>query len=347
VNRDLPGLDAAALERWLRSTVPSAVQDGPWTAELISGGLSNITYRLRLPGGGFILRRPPLGPVLPRAHDMAREHRVITALHGTAVPVPGALALCEDRSVLGAPFYVMSEVDGVVFRAAEDTEALTTQTRAALAELLIQALADLHAVDPDDVGLGDFGRREGYCSRQIKTWGGQWQRSKTRELPDMDRLIARLADRVPPDSGNGVVHGDYRLDNVIFDVRDQPRLAAVLDWELATLGDPLADLGLMLTYWHDLGDDERAAIPVGSGLTALPGFPTASEVATRYSAITGRDISDLPFYVALGTLKLAIILEGVHARYLGGQTVGDGYAEVGRAVPALVASALALLAELG
>jgi aminoglycoside phosphotransferase (APT) family kinase protein len=340
---DLPGLPAERVEQWLRQTLPDLIQDGPWSAEVISGGLSNITYRLRLPGGTVILRRPPLGDILPRAHDMRREYRILTALTPTAVPVPEPLALCTDPEVIGAVFYVMAEVPGQVFRSAADTERLEPRARAGLADALIRTLADLHAVNPDAAGLGDYGRRSGYCARQLRTWGEQWQRSRTRQLPDMDVLLAALADCLPEERESTIVHGDYRLDNTIVGRTGDARIVAVLDWELSTIGDPLADLGLALTYWHDAGDEERARIPVAAEITAKPGFPTVSELAGRYAALTGRDLGDLAFYLALGAMKLAVILEGVHARYLRGQTVGDGYDRAGIAVPILVARGLRIL----
>jgi aminoglycoside phosphotransferase (APT) family kinase protein len=346
---DLPGLPAEPTEKWLRAELPSLLQDGPWRAEVISGGLSNITYRLFLPSGPVILRRPPLGHTLPRAHDMAREHRVISALGPTPVPVPSTLALCEDHSVLGVTFYVMQDVPGSVLRTTADTEPLSQAQRGQLASVLISTLADLHEVDVDAVGLSDYGKRSGYCARQIRTWGGQWERAKTRDLPDMDRLLTLLSERAPAqDSGLAVVHGDFRIDNTVTAFGDDgtPRIAAVLDWELSTLGDPLADLATTLSYWHDPGDEERAKIPVSGGLTDKAGFPTGAALAERYASRTGRDLSNLPFYTALAGMKLAAICEGVHARYLGGQTVGAGYERAGAAVPLLVSRALGALREL-
>jgi aminoglycoside phosphotransferase (APT) family kinase protein len=340
---DLPGLPAAAVRPWLRAALPGLFKDGPWTAEVISGGLSNITYRLTLPGGTVILRRPPLGHALPRAHDMGREYRVLGALFPTVVPVPEPLALCTDPDVLGVTFYVMREVPGRVLRDPADTEALSPRARGELASALVAVLADLHEVSPDAVGLGDYGRRSGYCVRQIRTWGAQWERSKTRDLPDMEALLARLAELAPEDSACTIVHGDFRLDNTVVAAGDSgaaPRIAGVLDWELSTLGDPLADLAVTMSYWHDNGDIERGKIPVSAGLTDKPGFPTASELARAYAARTGRDLGNLPFYLGLAWMKLAVICEGVHARYLGGQTVGPGYEKVGPAVPMLAARGL-------
>ncbi|MGA8464093.1 MAG: phosphotransferase family protein, partial [Trebonia sp.] len=331
---DLPGLPAAPVERWLREALPELFDGGPWRTELISGGLSNITYRLWLPGGTVILRRPPLAHVLPRAHDMAREYRVLRALFGTPVPVPEPLALCSDPDVLGVTFYVMRDVPGSVLRTRADTEPLSPAVRGELAASLIAVLADLHDVSPDAVGLGDYGRRSGYCVRQIKTWGAQWERSRTRDLPDMDTLLARLAELAPEDSACTIVHGDFRLDNTVVSLPpdEPPRVVAVLDWELSTLGDPIADLATTLSYWHDPGDVERGEIPVSAGLTDHPGFPTAESLAATYAARTGRDLGNLSFYLGLAWMKLAVICEGVHARYLGGQTLGEGYAKVGPAV---------------
>lgn len=342
---DLPGLPAAPVERWLREALPELFDGGPWRTELISGGLSNITYRLWLPGGTVILRRPPLAHVLPRAHDMAREYRVLRALFGTPVPVPEPLALCSDPDVLGVTFYVMRDVPGSVLRTRADTEPLSPAVRGELAASLIAVLADLHDVSPDAVGLGDYGRRSGYCVRQIKTWGAQWERSRTRDLPDMDTLLARLAELAPEDSACTIVHGDFRLDNTVVSLPpdEPPRVVAVLDWELSTLGDPIADLATTLSYWHDPGDVERGEIPVSAGLTDHPGFPTAESLAATYAARTGRDLGNLSFYLGLAWMKLAVICEGVHARYLGGQTLGEGYAKVGPAVPLLATRGLRAL----
>jgi aminoglycoside phosphotransferase (APT) family kinase protein len=338
---DLPGLPAGPAREWVRRNIPGADASGAWRPEVIAGGLSNITYRLPLPSGNLILRRPPTGHLLPRAHDVSREYRVLAALAATGVPVPVPLGFCADAGVIGAPFYVMPEVPGAVLRSREHTGALTPGQRGEIAARLAETLAALHAVDPITAGLSGFGRPGGYCQRQLATWGTQWDRSRTRDLPDMTRLLAALAERVPrQDSGLSVVHGDYRLDNVIVDLRGKPRIAAVLDWELSTLGDPLAELGTTMAYWHDDGDEERYLIPVAAGVTAWPGFPTTAGLAEMYAKASGSEPRDLGFYLALGTAKLAVILEGVHARCLGGQGSGPGYATAGPAVPVLVARAM-------
>ena len=298
-----------------------------------------MSFSVGLPTSG--VRFTPLGRLLPRAHDVTREYRVLAALAPTPVPVPEPLGFCADPDVIGAPFYVMREVGGDVLRTRADTGALTAAQRATVADELASTLAALHAVDPAAVGLGDFGRHDGYCARQLATWGKQWERSRTRDLPEMTELLAALAERTPADSATSIVHGDYRLDNVIVDLGGaRPEIRAVLDWELSTLGDPLADLGTTLAFWHDEGDAERALIPVAAGVTAWPGFPTAAEFAARYAAVSGRELRDLSFYLALGTMKIAVILEGVHARYLAGRAVGPGYDTVGAAVPVLVSRGL-------
>jgi aminoglycoside phosphotransferase (APT) family kinase protein len=338
---ELPGLPAEPLNRWLQSAMPELLDGKPWRAELLVGGLSNLTYRLAFAGRSAILRRPPLGPILPRAHDVAREYRVLIALAPTAARVPVPLAFCEDLNVIGAPFYIMSYVEGQVLRANADTDELSPQTRRAIGTALIDTLATLHAVELQSVGLETYGRHGGYCQRQVKTWGQQWDRSKTRDLPDMDRLLNALTSTLPSeDSGVSIVHGDYRLDNTVMQIDPSVGVAGVLDWELSTLGDPLADLGMLLTYWHDIRDDERALIPVASGVTAKPGFPTTAELAAQYANQTGASLDRLGFYRALSAMKLAVILEGVHQRFLAGSTVGPGYNQAGAAVPVLVARGL-------
>jgi aminoglycoside phosphotransferase (APT) family kinase protein len=338
---NIAGLPAAPAREWVRRNISGADVSGPWRPEVIAGGLSNITYRLPLRSGSLILRRPPVGHLLPRAHDVRREYRVLSALAATGVPVPVPLGFCGDPGVIGAPFYLMPDVPGAVLRTREDTGRLTVPQRSEIAGRLAETLAALHAVDPVTAGLGDFGRPGGYCQRQLGTWGAQWQRSRTRDLPDMEKLLKVLAARIPDeDSGTSVVHGDYRLDNVIVDLRQVPRVAAVLDWELSTLGDPLADLGTTMAYWHDEEDEERYDIPVAAGVTAWPGFPSAAGFAECYARTSGRELRDLSFYLALGTTKLAVILEGVHARHLSGQAAGPGYATAGAAVPVLVARGL-------
>jgi aminoglycoside phosphotransferase (APT) family kinase protein len=310
------GLDMAKVGVWLERNVDGAV--GPFTAELIGGGRSNLTFAVTgADGRRLVVRRPPLGHVLATAHDVAREHRIIAALGPTPVPVPAALGLCTDEAVNGAPFYVMGFVDGEVLDTPEKGRRLEPAVRAAASQHLINVLADLHAVDIDDVGLGDLARRHGYIERQLKRWTTQWANSKTRELPAIDEVAARLAARVPPEHEVVIAHGDYRFGNCLTDAATG-RIAAVLDWELCTLGDPLADVGYLAVYWTDPGTPGRRH----NDPSGAPGFPTYAELLERYAALTGRDVSAIDFYVAFASWRLAVISEGVYARYLHG-AMGD------------------------
>ncbi|MFB9892482.1 phosphotransferase family protein [Planobispora takensis] len=329
-----PGIDRARLATWMSVNLPEAGE--PADISLISGGRSNLTYVVETPERRLVLRRPPLGHVLPTAHDMRREWRVISALAPTPVPVPEPLAFCGDEDVIGAPFYLMGHVDGAAVRSQEDAGSLTPGQTRRLSERLAEVLAAIHAVDYREVGLGDFGRPEGYMARQLERWGQQWERSKTADLPGHDRLAARLRERLPARSASTLVHGDYRLDNTLVRLAPEPDILAVVDWEMSTLGDPLADLGLTLTYWQDPGDDERASIPVAAGVTVAPGFLTAREFAAHYAKVSGADLTDLDFYVAFGNYKLAVIVEGIHARFLQGKTVGEGFEHIGDGVPTLI-----------
>ncbi len=336
------GLDLGALAGFLRST--GAVRDpgdrpcGKLRAQLIAGGKSNLTYRVTDGVHDWVVRRPPLGHVLATAHDMAREHRVMSALAGTTVPVPEMVALCEDLAVMGVPFYVMQYVEGEVLRRTAQSADLTDDQRADVAHRLVDTLADLHAVDPATVGLSDFGHPEGFLERQVRRWSAQLERSRTREVPGFPELAAALTARVPRSQRAGIVHGDYRLDNVLIG-KDQ-QIRAVLDWEMATLGDPLCDLGLLPVY----------AIPaagvtgvVSDGMGPHNGFPSMDTLVERYASRTGLDLTPLPWYVALGYYKLAVICEGIHARHLAGQTVGPGFDRIGELVPPLVAAGSAAL----
>jgi aminoglycoside phosphotransferase (APT) family kinase protein len=326
-----PGIDVAGVTAWFQAEVPGVRP--PLRFQRLPGGRSNLTYRVRdAAGGDFVLRRPPLHGVLPSAHDMAREHRIIAALDGTEVPVPAALGLCEDPATSGAPFYVMAFVDGTVPRDEATVEAAFDRpARAAAADSLVDALIALHRVDPDAVGLGQLGRREGYLERQLRRWQRQLEQSRTRELPVLDEVHRRLASSIPPQVGPArVVHGDYRLDNVVLSPAG--RVLAVLDWELCTLGDPLADLGLLLVYWAEPGD---AALPLGTAPTRLPGFPKRAALTARYAARSGRAVDQLDYYVAFGYWKLAVILEGVYARYACG-AYGEGDDDTWRGFAATV-----------
>ncbi|WFF03642.1 phosphotransferase family protein [Micromonospora sp. WMMD964] len=319
---------------------------GSLRAELIAGGKSNLTYLLHLGDHEVVLRRPPLGHVLATAHDMAREFRVISALAPTGVPVPGALLLCTDPEVIGAPFYLMERMPGEVFRTRAQTDPLGDERRRALAMAMMDTLAALHGVEPSSVGLGDFGRPEGYLARQVRRWAGQLDRSRSRPLPGIDELRDLLAATTPEGANSGrIVHGDYRLDNLLASA-DPVTVHAVLDWEMATLGDPLADLGLLLTYWDVLGGSETSAgNPVADGLGPRAGFPTGGELIDRYAGRSDVDVGPLHWHVALGCFKLAVICEGIHYRHTLGQTLGEGFDRIGEMVAPLVAHGLTAARE--
>jgi aminoglycoside phosphotransferase (APT) family kinase protein len=309
----IAGIDVPRVSDWLVGHVDAAA--APFTFEVIAGGHSNLTYRVDDAGGHrFVLRRPPLGHVLASAHDMGREFRIISALQDTPVPVAPALGYCDDLEVNGAPFYVMGFVDGHVVRERATAEAvLDLDARRRASESIVDTMAAIHAVDLGSVGLADLGRHEGYIARQLKRWHSQVSAQRTRDLPIIDRVHDQLATRIPDQGPATLVHGDYRLDNCM--VGDDGRVVAVLDWEICTLGDPMADLGLLMVYWTGPGDDPTAW--TGSATTA-PGFLDRTELAHRYADVSGRDISELDFYVAFAFWKLACILEGVYARYVGG-----------------------------
>jgi aminoglycoside phosphotransferase (APT) family kinase protein len=309
----VPGVDLPSVTTWLQQHVPGA--HGPFRFDAIAGGHSNLTYRVTgADGGRFVLRRPPLGHRLASAHDMGREFRIIAGLQHSAVPVAPALGFCDDDAVNGAPFYVMGFVDGHVIRDRIGAEAvLDPAARLRASHSIVDTMAAIHAVDLDAAGLADLGKHEGYVARQLKRWYGQWNAQKTRELPAVEQVHDALSQQIPEQGPATIVHGDYRLDNCM--VGDDGSVIAVLDWEICTLGDPMADLGLLQVYWT--GPDDEPSAWTGSSTTA-DGFANRAALAERYAAVSGRDISQLPFYVSFAYWKLACILEGVYARYLGG-----------------------------
>jgi aminoglycoside phosphotransferase (APT) family kinase protein len=336
---DPQGLPLRPLADFLAREAPGLLS-GPLSARLISGGKSNLTYAVGDARRTVIVRRPPLGHVLATAHDMVREHRVISALHDTAVPVPETYAVCPGDEVIGAPFFVMELVAGTPYRLAAELEVLGPERTRAISERMVDTLVALHAVDPAQVGLADFGRPEGFLERQVGRWKKQLDASRSREVHGFDELHAWLAAHVPPQSAPAIVHGDYRLDNLLVDQGD--RVVAVLDWEMATLGDPLTDLGLLLVYQSLAGLDGGGSV---SDAPRAPGSLTAEEIRERYAVGSGRDLGHLGFHLGLAYFKLAVILEGIHYRYTQGQTVGEGFASIGSAVAPLVAAGLAATTE--
>ena len=313
---DVPaGIDAPAVSDWFAQHVPQAAQ--PLRFELIAGGRSNLTYRVHCADGtSVVLRRPPLGHVLATAHDMGREHKIISGVGQTDVPVPRAIALCADPEVNEAPFYVMSHEVGAVLHSADESALMPESERAPLSRQVADVLARLHAVEPDDVGLGDLGRREDYLGRQLRRWKRQWEQSKTRELPIMDDVAAELEARKPTQIGSAIVHGDYRLGNMISGAKPNEHWAivAVLDWELCTLGDPMADVGYLMNNW--VSPDEPSAGT--SAPTQAGGFASRSEMLDWYADASGRDVSGVDYYRAFSYWRLAAIAEGVLNRYLRG-----------------------------
>lgn len=344
-SHDVRGLDLDVYRTWYDGQRPGEIA-GDLSARVIAGGKSNLTYEVTDGSSWWIVRRPPLGHVQATAHDMTREFTAMSALGPTDVPVPETFAHCTDTEVLGAQFYVMERVPGTPYRTKEQLAPLGAQRTDEVAAAMIDVLARLHAVDPAAVGLGDFGRPEGFLARQVKRWGRQLDGSKSRELPDGERLLTRLTESVPAADGAdpAVVHGDYRLDNLLVVAEDagSPRgpVKAVIDWEMATLGDPLTDVALLLVY------DGLADITGGDAVAdaaAADGYPSPDVQLERYAAASGRDLGEMGFHTALANFKLAVICEGIHHRYQAGQTVGDGFEHVGDAVEPLLAAGLRAL----
>lgn len=305
-------IDTEKVSAWI---VERADVEDPLTFELIAGGRSNMTFTVydgETPK--FVLRRPPTGPLLPSAHDMAREYRLMDALSGSHVPVPSMVGLCQDDAVNGRDFYVMQFVDGIVVRDIDIGSSFSETTRKTMSESLVATLIALHEVDIDSVGLGDLAKRTGYIQRQVKRWTGQWQSSRTRDLPIVDAVAEKLMAQMPEPNPTAIAHGDYRLSNCMVDA--DGHVVAVLDWELCTLGEPMADLGGLLGYWHDPAETD----PTGdSETTGLAGFLTQEEIADLYSEGSGVAKDSINYYRAFAQWRLACIAEGVYARYLAGQ----------------------------
>lgn len=348
-----PGLDVHRLDQWLRRTHPELATQDPLSASVIAGGRSNLTYRVEGAAVPLVLRRPPLGHVLSTAHDMAREHRVIAALQGTPVPVPRVVDLVDDHdgaAGTGTPFFLMEHVAGEVLANPAQNVAYSAAELRALSLELAETLAELHRVDPAAVGLADFGRPEGYLERQLRRWATQLDASRSRDVPALDALGTLLREHVPDQQAAGVVHGDFRLDNAIVSrgrasVADGvPHVAAILDWEMATLGDPTVDLGMLGLYWDIGALGEAAAGVATSAVDPGAGYPAFDELVDAYEARRGRRVPELSWYRAFGAYKLGVILEGVHYRFRAGDTVGDGFDVIGDLVEPLADEGLARLA---
>jgi aminoglycoside phosphotransferase (APT) family kinase protein len=334
-------IDADILRAFLREKLPDA---GPLLAiEQFPGGHSNLTYLLRCERGEYVLRRPPFGPVPPKAHDMAREYRILDAVGPHFRGAPGVYLLCEDRSVLGAPFYLMERRRGVILRRQAAPEFLALADYAGCAsQAFIDCLAELHAIDIRRAGLDSLGRPDGFLERQVRGWTERWERAKTTDLPQMQRLSAWLAEHRPPSPPPTLVHNDFKLDNVMLDAQDPGRVVAVLDWEMATVGDPLVDLGIVLCYWPEPGDPRvrREAI---SPLTTGPGWFSRRQLLERYQSRSGLDLSAIPYYEVFGVFKLAVVLQQIYYRYFIGQTRDERFRDFDARVRGLAEAAVLVM----
>lgn len=323
---DPDGLRLAPLAAWMASSGLPIDSSAPLRADLLAGGRSNISYRLvDASGGDWVLRRPPLGHILPSAHDMDREFRVLSGLSGVGFPVPRPIAQCSDEAVIGAPFLLMEYVDGRVIADGQAAAGIEPRDASGICTSLVDTLGELHAIDPAAAGLEALGRPEGYVARQVRRWGQQWELTRTRDLPDIDRLAALLAERVEAlvPAPVAIVHGDYRVDNTIL-AREESQVRAVLDWEMSTLGDPAMDIAIMLVYWTEPGDGLRAAVPVAQHITDQPGFWRREQIVEHYAARTGNGLVNLDVCTAVACFKLAVIMESILARSLQGQQLGTG-----------------------
>lgn len=337
-------LDRSRLLRWLADQGLPVDPQGPLEAELLARGRSNVTYRVRQGDLDWVVRRQPFGHVMPSAHDMAREHRVISGMHAGGFVVPEPIALCEDPEVIGSVFHVMGFVPGLVMGSASETASLTSDQARELSLELVDTLARLHAVDAPSVGLGDLGRPSGFLVRQAQRWRSQWELSQTREQPLALQLADRLESRVaslPENTPWSVVHGDFRLDNTIVDPKTM-QVAAVVDWEMSTLGDPLTDLGLLLVYWTRPDDVALKRLPLVDGVTDHPGFLDRIQLVDAYVDASGRDVDHLDACIALSCFKLAVILESIRKRILAGAQVGSAADQAD-----LMGGATDLLLEMG
>ena len=338
-------IDVRALGEYLRGKVQGA--DGALRVEQFPGGHSNLTYLLYAGDHEYVLRRPPLGPVAPKAHDMAREFHVLEAVHPVFPPAPRVYVLCEDPAVIGATFFLMERRQGVVLRrkVAPEFAGDPAFPRKASAGF-IDCLAQLHSIDVAQQPLAALGKPNGFLERQVRGWTERWQRAKTEELPGMDRLIEWLSSRLPASARPTLVHNDFKLDNIMLDAQNPGRVEAVLDWEMATVGDPLVDLGCTLCYWTQAGDPEMRGGSL-SGITAEPGWYTRTELVDRYAEKAGRDVSGLGYYEVFGLFKLGVILQQIYFRYYRGQTRDERFSDFHLRVRGLMRAAVELAERLG
>ena len=331
-------VDADALGHYIEETLPDL--GGPFEIERLGEGLSCLTFALRGQGWEVVLRRPPRGNLPPTAYDVTREYRVMRALSdaGAEVPVPRPLALCRDPSVIGAPFYLMEPVWGPVVRSELPEVLNTTSARQAISEHLVDKLGALHAIDYASVGLDGFGKPDGYLERQLRRMGELWDRARFRDIPEIDEVGRWLGEHLPTQRASTILHGDYKLDNIILSPTSPPRIRAVVDWEMSTLGDPLADLGWLLYFWFESGE-ASFELPIGI-VTDREGFLRREELLERYAEKAGTATGQIGWYVALAGWKIAIIMEGAYRRYLAGVADHAAFVTLERAVPALAHRAL-------
>jgi len=335
-------LDATRLEPYLREHLPGA--EGAFALRQFGGGHANLTYELRFGPREFVLRRPPLGPIAPSAHDMRREHRVLATLPDVYPWAPRSYLYCGDAAIIGAEFHVMERRHGIVIRS-DPPEAVKRDPRLArrIGEMLVDTLAALHTADPAAAGLGDLGRPEGYVARQLEGWTKRWHAAKDQDLPRMDEMAAWLSRHLPEPQTASLLHNDFKLDNMIVDKDDPGRAVAVLDWDMCTRGDPLMDLGYMLNYWSEAGDDlawrQAAFMP-----TWNPGFLTRAEAVERYAKKTGFSLEEVRWYHVFGVFKLTGVIQQIYIRYLRGQTSDSRFAAFGRRVATLAEKGSALIA---
>ena len=328
--------DEASLAAYLRGRLEGS--EAPLRVRQFGGGAANLTYLLEYGPREYVLRRPPLGPVAPTSHDMAREFRVLSVLHRAFPPAPRAFVLCEDGSVIGSPFFVMERRHGrVVRRELPPAWAHLADAPRRMSLALVDALADLHAVDYAGLGLADLGKPQGFLERQVEGWSSRWERAKLEDVPDMAWVRDWLRERLPARSGASLVHNDYKLDNAMLDPDDPGRLVAVFDWDMCTLGDPLADVGSLLCYWT--APEDPPAFRAMAMMPAHPGFPSRDELVARYAERSGRGVSELAFYHVLGLYRLAVIAAQIHMRYHRGQTRDGRFAAFGPLVPVVAAAA--------
>jgi aminoglycoside phosphotransferase (APT) family kinase protein len=340
-------LDWARLEAWLRARLPACGIDGldvsrPMEVTQFPGGHSNLTYHVRFGPTELVVRRPPFGPVAPTAHDMAREFRWLAAVNPVYPLAPRVHVLCDDPGVIGSIFYVMERRHGIVVRHEEPPEIKDQPAvRRRVGGALVDALADLHAIDIDQAGLAHLGKPAGFVERQVRGWSDRWHRSKTTDLPEMDSLATWLVTELPPNPARPtVVHGDFKLDNLMLDANDPGRLVAVFDWEMAALGDPLVDLGILLAYWvPNAPPEQRDALTT---VTTLPGWLTPAELIARYAERSGRDLSTLRFFEVFALFKIAVVIQQIYHRFVNGQTDDPRFANFGERVTFLARRAASL-----